>query len=247
LKRDEGVGVHVMVVCCALAVDAVVAHRSARGDACAASSAAAAAASTAVAALERWSCSGCAPCDGWMAWAFVWLLTEVVCERVSLLPLAAQRQFSDLLSAFRSYRRSPGDVCWLPRSCAAHRYAAIRRNFCLMAAAGTAAVVAAGQLQLAAARCPTLASHSPHNVLSCAPQRPACQRARDRDVRARGTSVRKYNSPGAMPVSVSVRTCVAAGVSSSQQTVDRYLSRSSSSDMCCCRLRLRCCCHFRVE
>ncbi len=128
LKRDEGTGVHVMVVCCALAVDAFVLHRHASSDASAAAASAAASAAAAAAALERWSSSGCVPCDGWMAWAFVWLMTEVACERLHLLPTAAHSQFSDLLSAFRCYRRS----------------------------AGTAVVVAVGQLQLAVARYATL-------------------------------------------------------------------------------------------
>jgi hypothetical protein len=103
LKRDVGAGVHVMVVCCALAIDALVTHRNASTD-----NSLPAAAHAAAAALERWSKSGCAPCDGWMAWAFVWLLTEVVCERLHDLPPAAAAQFVDVLSTFRSYRRSPG-------------------------------------------------------------------------------------------------------------------------------------------
>jgi hypothetical protein len=120
MKRDVGSGVHVMVVCCALAVDAFVSHRHSNGQ----PSAANLAADGAAAALERWRSSGCAPCDGWMAWAFVWLLTEIVCERLYLFSPVTLLQYTDLLSAFRSYRRS----------------------------AGTAVVVAAAQLQLAACR-----------------------------------------------------------------------------------------------
>jgi hypothetical protein len=59
-----------------------------------------------------------------MAWAFVWMLTEVVCERLRHLPDAALQQFVGVLSAFQSYRRS----------------------------AGTAVVVAVGRLQLEVAR-----------------------------------------------------------------------------------------------
>ncbi len=120
LKRDVGSGVHVMVVCCALAVDAFVSHRHSSGQ----PSAASLAADGAACALQRWWGSGCAPCDGWMAWAFVWLLTEIVCERLHLFSPSTLLQYTDLLSAFRSYRRS----------------------------AGTAVVVAAAQLQLAASR-----------------------------------------------------------------------------------------------
>jgi hypothetical protein len=114
VARDGGNGVHVMVVCCALAVEAFVLHRHASSsdssvDAVAVAATNAAAAATAAAtALERWSASGCAPCDGWMAWAFVWLLTEVVCERLQLLPPPVVVQYVDVLSAFSSYRRSPG-------------------------------------------------------------------------------------------------------------------------------------------
>ena len=106
VKRDVGVGVHVMVVCCALAVDAFVSHRHVTGQTTAAN--AANAATTAAAALERWSSSGCAPCDGWMAWGFVWLITEIVCERLHLFSPDTVVQFTDLLSAFSSYRRSTG-------------------------------------------------------------------------------------------------------------------------------------------
>jgi hypothetical protein len=107
LQRDVGVGMHVMVACCALAVDAFVAHRHASASD-AADDAAAAAANAAATALQRWSCSGSAPCDGWMAWAFIWLLTEVVCDRLQLLPPDTIPQFLDALSAFESYRRSAG-------------------------------------------------------------------------------------------------------------------------------------------
>ena len=127
VKRDVGGGVHVMVVCCALAVDAFVTHRHGQTAGAAtpsASTAAAAAADAAAAALQRWASSGCAPCDGWMAWAFVWMLTEVVSERLRHLPDAALQQFVGVLSAFQSYRRS----------------------------AGTAVVVAVGRLQLEVAR-----------------------------------------------------------------------------------------------
>jgi hypothetical protein len=96
-----------------MAVDALVTHRHGETSSAAAGSAAAvgtaaAAAASAAAALQRWASSGCAPCDGWMAWAFVWLLTEVACERLQSLPAASQQQLADLLSAFQSYRRSAG-------------------------------------------------------------------------------------------------------------------------------------------
>jgi hypothetical protein len=140
VQRDVGVGMHVMVVCCALAVDAFVAHRHASASD-AADDAAAAAANAAATALHRWSSSGCAPCDGWMAWAFIWLLTEVVCERLQLLPPAAITQFQDALSAFESYRRSAG-----ARPCTRTLPSRVTRSRAPLA--GTAVVVAAGRVRL---------------------------------------------------------------------------------------------------